>query len=191
MDRMAPLPKDPFMAAANRTAAEWQKKTKEVERKKKQQKLQARERGEETDSDDNDDDDEEDDEVVTDTEWGDLGDEDTLTGTHSSMQGPFLFHAREGAAMRSEEAGWIVGLSLEPLGAGGSTTKPKVPVKGSGPTAVPRELAGVGGSTAAPKVLAGAGRPVTAPQEPAAMGGSAAAPEVSREGSGSATVPQI
>ena len=72
MDHLALLPKDPLMAAANRIVAEWQKKTKEVERKKKQQKLQARERGEETDSDDNDDDDEEDNEVVADTEWGDL-----------------------------------------------------------------------------------------------------------------------
>ena len=39
----------------------------------------------ETDSDDDDDDEEEDDEVVVDTEWGDLGSEDALTGTHSSM----------------------------------------------------------------------------------------------------------
>ena len=80
------------MAAANRTAAEWQKKTKEDERRKKQQKLRARERGEETDSDDNDDND---DEVVVDSEWDDLESEDTLIGTHSSMQGPFPFHAGE------------------------------------------------------------------------------------------------
>ena len=59
------LPKDPFVMVANRAAAEWQRKTKEVEGKKKQQKLQARERGEETDSDD---DDEEDNKVVADTE---------------------------------------------------------------------------------------------------------------------------
>jgi len=39
MDHVAPLLKDPFMAAVNRTTAEWQKKTKEVQRKKKQQKL--------------------------------------------------------------------------------------------------------------------------------------------------------
>jgi len=46
----------------------------------------AWERGEETDSDDDDnDDDEEYDEVVADIEWGDLGSEDALTGTHSSM----------------------------------------------------------------------------------------------------------
>jgi len=36
MDRAAPLPKDPFMMAVNRIGAEWEKKTKEVERKKKQ-----------------------------------------------------------------------------------------------------------------------------------------------------------
>ena len=77
------------MAMVKRTMAEWQKKTKEVKRKSKQEKMKAQERGEEIDSDD-DDDEEEDDEVVVDTEWGDLGSEDALIGTHSSMQGPFL-----------------------------------------------------------------------------------------------------
>ena len=38
MECAALLPKDPLMAVANRTMAEWQKKMKEVERKKKQQK---------------------------------------------------------------------------------------------------------------------------------------------------------
>ena len=86
MDRSAPLPKDPLMAAANRIVAKWQKKTKEVERKKKQQKLWARERGEEIDSDDDDDDDEEEDEeVVANLEWDDPTSKDTLTGIHSSM----------------------------------------------------------------------------------------------------------
>lgn len=86
MDHMALLPKDPFVVVVNHTVAEWEKKTKEVERKKKQRKLQAQERGEEIDSvDDDDDDDEEDDEVVADTEWADLGGEDALIGTHSSM----------------------------------------------------------------------------------------------------------
>jgi len=104
------------MAVANRTAAEWQKKTKEVKRKKKLQKLRAWERGEETDSDDE----EEDDEVVADIEWDDLGSEDTLTGTHSSMQGPFPFHARERVAVRlEEEAGRTVSPSLAPPGARG------------------------------------------------------------------------
>ena len=41
MDRAAPLLKDPFVAAVNRTTVKWQKKTKEVESKKKQEKLQA------------------------------------------------------------------------------------------------------------------------------------------------------
>jgi len=69
-------------------------------------KQQAQERGEETDSDnDDDDDDEEDDEVVVDIEWGDLESEDVLTGTHSSMQGPFLCHTREDVAVRPGEAG--------------------------------------------------------------------------------------
>jgi len=36
MDRVASLPKDPFVAAANRTTTEWEKKMKEVESKKKQ-----------------------------------------------------------------------------------------------------------------------------------------------------------
>ena len=35
MDHAALLPKDLFMAAADRTTIEWEKKTKEVERKKK------------------------------------------------------------------------------------------------------------------------------------------------------------
>ena len=36
MEHAAPLLKDPLVVVANRTTAEWQKKTKEVERKKKQ-----------------------------------------------------------------------------------------------------------------------------------------------------------
>ena len=79
------MPKDRILAAVNRTAAEWQKKAMEDERRKKQQKLRAWERGEETDSDDdNDDNDEEDDEVVANIEWDDPVGEDTLTGIHSS-----------------------------------------------------------------------------------------------------------
>ena len=78
------MPKDPLVTVVNRATAEWQMKTKEVERKKKQQKLLAWERGEETDSDD-DKDNEEDNKVATDNEWDDLASEDTLTGIHSSM----------------------------------------------------------------------------------------------------------
>ena len=100
------MPKDPLVAMANHTTAEWQKKMKEVERRKKQRKQQAWERGEETDSDDDDDNNEEEyDEVVTDIEWDNLGSKDALTGTHSSMQGPFPFHVREGRSVRLEEAG--------------------------------------------------------------------------------------
>ena len=114
--------------------AEWEKKTKTFKRKKKQQKQQAHERGEETDCDD----DEEYDEVVTDIEWGDLESEDALTGTHSSMQGPFPFHAGEDEAVRpKEEAGRTVGPSLGSSGANGSATTLEVPVEESDPTAMP------------------------------------------------------
>ena len=41
MDHSALLPKDPLVAAANLTTAEWEKKTKEVKRKNKQGKLRA------------------------------------------------------------------------------------------------------------------------------------------------------
>ena len=74
-----------------------------------------------------------DDEVVVDTEWGDLGSEDALIGTHSSMPGPFLFHARERAAVRPEEEGHTTGTSLGPLGAGGSVATPEVPAGGERP----------------------------------------------------------
>ena len=36
MECMAPLPKDPLVVVANRTMANWDKKTKEVERRRKQ-----------------------------------------------------------------------------------------------------------------------------------------------------------
>ena len=119
---------------------------------------------------------EEDDEVVTGVEWDDLGSEDTLTDTYSSMQGPFSFHARDDAAVRPEEVGRTIGPSLEPSGAGRSATAPEVPAEGSGPAIVPQEIAGMGG-------------PVGMPQEPVGVGGSAAMPEVPREGSGSTAVP--
>jgi hypothetical protein len=99
-----------------------------------------------------------------------------LTGTHSSMQGPFPFHAREGVAMRPKEVGLTIGPSLEPSGAGGSTVAPKVLAEGSDPTAVPQELARMGGS-------------VTVPQEPAGVGRSTVMPKVPREGTGSAVMP--
>ena len=68
---------------ANRTVAEWDRKTKELKRKKMLQKQQARERGDEIDND-VDDDEEEFDEVVADVEWDVLEGEDTLIGTPSS-----------------------------------------------------------------------------------------------------------
>ena len=73
------------MATTNRTAAEWDRKAKELKGKKMLQKQQARERGEETDNNnDNNDDDEEFDEVVANVVWDVLEGEDTLTGTHLS-----------------------------------------------------------------------------------------------------------
>ena len=43
MDRRTPLLKDLLVAAANRTAAEWERKTKEFKSKKMLQKQEARE----------------------------------------------------------------------------------------------------------------------------------------------------
>ena len=77
------MPTDRVLATAIRTAAEWDRKTKELKRKKMLQKQQAWERGEEIDCDDEDDE-EEFDEVVADVEWDVLEGEDSLTGTHSS-----------------------------------------------------------------------------------------------------------
>lgn len=114
------------MAVVNRTAVEWERKTKEFKRKKMLQKQQVWERGEETNSDDDNDDDEEYDEVVANIEWGDLGGEDTLIGAHSSMQRPFPFYSRKGEAMRlEEEAGQTVVPSLAPSGVGRSATHPR------------------------------------------------------------------
>ena len=81
---MAPLPKDRIVVTANHTAAEWDRKMRELKRKKMLQKQQAWERGEETGSD-NDDNEEEFDEVVADVEWDVLEGEDTLIGNHLSM----------------------------------------------------------------------------------------------------------
>ena len=67
MDSPAPLPKDRILAAANRTAAEWDKRTRELKKKKMLRKQQAWDRGEETGSDDDDDNDEFD-EVVADVD---------------------------------------------------------------------------------------------------------------------------
>jgi len=69
------VPKDRVLAATNRTAAEWDKRTRELKKKEMIQKQQARDRGEEVSSDDDDDDD--DDEAVDGVDWGGLEDEDS------------------------------------------------------------------------------------------------------------------
>ena len=96
---LAPEPKDRVLTAANRTTAEWDKRTREL-KKELIRKQQARDRGEEVSSDDDDDD--ESDEEEGDTEaagvnWGDLEDEDSLP-----TQGPFPFHVGGEASPR----GW-------------------------------------------------------------------------------------
>jgi len=98
VDSPALLPKDQIPAATNHIAADWDKRTRELQKKKRLQKQQARDRGEETDSDD-------DDEVAADVDWDVLEDEDTLTGAHPSMQGPFPFHAEGSESVRSVEVG--------------------------------------------------------------------------------------
>ena len=82
VDSPAPLPKDRILAAVNRTAVEWDKRTRELKKKKMLRKQQAQDRGEETGSDD--DDNEEFDEVVADVDWDVLEGEDSLTGTQLS-----------------------------------------------------------------------------------------------------------
>ena len=70
-ESLAPLTKDQTLVKANRIAAEWDKRTREL-RKKLLRKQQARDQGEETGSDDDDDDDDDDkfDEAATDVDWG-------------------------------------------------------------------------------------------------------------------------
>ena len=78
--------KDRVLAAANRTTAEWDKRTRELKKKEMIRKQQARDRGEEVSSDDdNDDDNDDDDEVAADVDWDVLEDEDMLTSAHPSM----------------------------------------------------------------------------------------------------------
>ena len=70
----APEPKDQVLAAANRTAAEWDKRTRELKKQELIWKQQARDRGEEVSSDDDDDD-----EAAAGVAWGDLENEDSLS----------------------------------------------------------------------------------------------------------------
>jgi len=85
-DCPVPLPKDRVVAAANRVAAEWEKRTREQKKAEERWKQEARDRGEEVSSDDGDDDDDDDiDEVATGVDWGVLEDEGMLTNAPSSM----------------------------------------------------------------------------------------------------------
>ena len=81
-DSLAPLQKDQTLAKANRIAAEWDKRMRELRKKKLLRKRQARDRGEETGSDDDDDDDNE---VAAGVDWDVLADEDMLTDAHRPM----------------------------------------------------------------------------------------------------------
>ena len=104
------MPKDQILAAANRTVAEWDTRTRELKKKKMLWKQQARDRGEEIGSDNNDDNDD-DDEVVADVDWDVPEREDSLTGTQSSTQGPFPFHVGGSESVRPVEAGRTIGPS--------------------------------------------------------------------------------
>ena len=94
-DSLVPLPKDKAVAAANRLAAERDKKAREQMKKERRLKQEGWDRGEDVSSVDDDDDDDDDDDVVVDVDWGILEDEDTLTSAHPSVQGPFRSTRRE------------------------------------------------------------------------------------------------
>ena len=145
------------MAAANRLAAERDKKAKEEMKKAKRLRQEARDRGEDVSSeDDDDDDDDDDDEVAVDVDWGVLEDEDTLTSGHPSVQGPFPFHAEGSGSMRSVEAGESAsshGVLAEDrwMGKGEPVAAiPEATMKGSSSGAAPRETTEGDGSGAAP-----------------------------------------
>ena len=73
------------MVAANRLAAERDRKAREEMKKAKRLKQEARDRGEDVSSEDEDDDDDDDDEVAVGVDWDVLEDEDTLTDARRSM----------------------------------------------------------------------------------------------------------
>ena len=91
------------MAAANRLAAERDRKAREEMKKAKRLKQEAWDRGEDVSSEDEDDDDDDDDKVAAGVDWDVLEDEDTLTSGHPSVQGPFPFHTEGSESMRSVE----------------------------------------------------------------------------------------
>ena len=127
------------MAAANRLAAEWDKKAREQKKKERQLKQEARDQGEDVSGDDDDDDDD-DGEVAADVDWGVLEDEDMLTSANPPLQGPFVFHtegselveAGESAASHGVPAGDRWEEEGEP-----AATDPAVMVEGSGSGAMP------------------------------------------------------
>ena len=88
-DSPALMPKDRVLAASNRIAAEWDKRTRELKKQEMRRKQEAWDRGEDVSSDDNDDDDDDDvDEVAADVDWGILEDEGMLTSAPPSVQDP-------------------------------------------------------------------------------------------------------
>ena len=104
-DSPAPMPRDRVLAASNRIAAKWDKKTRELKKQERRWKQEARDRGEDVSSDDDDDDDDDGDEVAGDVDWGVLEDEGTLTSAPPSVQEPLLFRAEGSESARSAEVG--------------------------------------------------------------------------------------
>ncbi|XP_066377783.1 uncharacterized protein [Miscanthus floridulus] len=88
--------------------------------------------------------------------------------------------------MRLAEAGQNIGPSSGPVGAGGSTATPRVPVEdrwmgGGGSTTTPDVLMEEGGFTAMPHELMGVGSPAAMPEVPFERGGSVTAPSEIKE----------
>ena len=137
-DSLAPMPRDWVLAASNRIAAEWDKKTRELRKQERQRKQEARNRGEDVSSDDDDDDDDDDDgdEVASNMDWGVLEDEGTLTSAHPSVQEPLPFHAEGSESVRSaevgaEESAASRGVPAEDRWVAGSKEVPKVLMEGA------------------------------------------------------------
>jgi len=146
-----PLLKDKAMAAANRLAAERDRKAREEMKKAKRLKQEARDRGEDVSSEDEDDD-----EVAVGVDWDVLEDEDTLMSGHPSVQGPFPFHTEGSELMRSVEAGESTASHGVPAEdrwveeSGPAAADPEATGEGSGSGAAPHETMEGSGSGAAP-----------------------------------------